>query len=391
MTDSAASFRESPFRTAVQTMQGYAPGEWPPLDAGVLKLNSNENPYSPSPNVQQALSRIGAESLRRYPDPLATDFRRAVSAVFDIPADWVIVGNGSDDLLTLLIRACTDRERTIAYPMPTYVLYRTLAHIQDTRAIEVPYKQTNDEWQLPVEQLVREQAAVTFIATPNSPTGHLVPLSDLRSLASKLNGVLVIDEAYVDFAGDDADKATLSLVREFENVILLRTVSKGYALAGLRLGFGIAQPQLLSGLLKVKDSYNVDAIALTLGEAAIRDRAYKQMIARQVVAAREKLADELRALGFFVWRSHTNFLLVQPPGEEGKAIAPAIYQHLKAQQIMIRYFSQPGLDDKLRITVGLPEQNERMVAVIGEYLKSRTTLREEQSSTAPLTPRAIGQ
>ncbi|MEM6452463.1 MAG: histidinol-phosphate transaminase [Cyanobacteria bacterium P01_D01_bin.105] len=362
-------FEDQPFfRRAINRMQGYAPGEWPELDAGVIKLNSNENPYPPSPQVLQALTQITPECLRRYPDPLATSFRHTVSTTFDISPESVIVGNGSDDLLTLLVRACAEGTRQIAYPMPTYVLYRTLAAIQDAKIAEIPYLKKVDEWHLPIHQLLTEQAAITFVATPNSPTGHVVPMADLRRLAQGLSGVLVIDEAYVDFAGDNADRASIALVREFENVLLLRTVSKGYALAGLRLGFGIAQPTLLSGLLKVKDSYNVDAITLTLGAAAIQDRAYKQKIVRQVVEAREQLATALRELGFWVGRSQTNFLLAQPPGNTPKETSQTLYKNLKKQQIMIRYFSQPGLDNKLRITVGTPTQNQRMINAIKQCL-----------------------
>ncbi|MBE9061921.1 histidinol-phosphate transaminase [cf. Phormidesmis sp. LEGE 11477] len=349
------------FRPAVVSMEGYAPGEWPALDAGVLKLNSNENPYPPSPTVMAALANIGAELLRRYPDPLASDFRQKVSETFDIPADWIIAGNGSDDLLTLLVRACSEGNvRSLAYPMPTYVLYRTLAAIQPAAVVEVPYQQKGTDWRLPIDQLLETNAAVTLIATPNSPSGHVVTRSDLRRLAAGLSGVLLIDEAYVDFVGKDADRANLELVREFENVMLLRTLSKGYGLAGLRLGFGIARPGLLAGLLKVKDSYNVDVIALKLGEAAIADQTYKHETVQKVVAAREQLATELRSLGFLVWPSSTNFLLVKPPQD----IAQSLQTKLKAKGIMIRYFNQPGLDDKLRITVGTPEQNARMVQAI---------------------------
>ncbi|MEO1621759.1 MAG: histidinol-phosphate transaminase [Cyanobacteria bacterium J06632_3] len=357
------------FRSNISSLEGYAPGEWPALDAGVDKLNSNENPYPPSPKVLAALSDMSAELLRRYPDPLAKDFCRAVSETFGVPAEWVIAGNGSDDLLTLLVRACAEGDsRKLAYPMPTYVLYRTLAAIQPAAVVEVPYVQEGTDWILPVDELLKTDAAVTLIATPNSPTGHIVPVSDLKRLASGLSGVLVVDEAYVDFAvnatGADADLASLALVREFENVIVLRTLSKGYGLAGLRLGFGIAQPGLLAGLLKIKDSYNVDAIALKLGEAAIRDQDYKQATVQKIVAARAQLARDLKTLGCFVWPSQTNFLLVQPPPDT----AEKLYKSLKKRNIMIRYFAQPGLDDKLRITVGTPEQNQKMIKEIAQVL-----------------------
>lgn len=361
------------FRPAINHMQGYQPGEWPAPDAGVLKLNSNENPYPPSPNVLAALAEFSPELLRRYPDPQATEFCRVVGETFGIPTDWVIAGNGSDDLLTMLVRACAEnpprssvgkKERVLAYPMPTYVLYRTLAAIQPAGTVEIAYEVKGDEWRLPVEKLVATQAAVTLVATPNSPTGHRVPMKDLRSLAAKLNGVLVVDEAYIDFAGEGAPWASLALVREFENVIVLRTLSKGYGLAGLRVGFGCAQPRLLAGLQKVKDSYNVDAIALKLAAVAIGDQAYKEAIAQKVRGDREQLATDLRTSKFRVWPSSANFLLVQPPNNT----AQRLYQRLKEKQIMIRYFSEPGLDDKLRITVGTPEQNARMISAIRELL-----------------------
>ncbi|MGB3668915.1 MAG: histidinol-phosphate transaminase [Phormidesmis sp.] len=362
------------FRPVIAAMDGYEPGEWPALESGVLKLNSNENPYLPSPKVLAALQEMGAselsaERLRRYPNPRGKTFCEAIGQTFDVPADWVIAGNGSDDLLTLLVRACagdgTDSGmRSLAYPTPTYVLYRTLAAMQPAQIQEIPYQQKGTDWILPVEDLLKADAAVTLIASPNSPSGHVVPQADLIRLAKDLSGVLVIDEAYIDFVGIDADKASLALVREFENVIVLRTLSKGYSLAGLRLGFGIAQPTLLKGLLKVKDSYNVDAIALKLGEAAIGDRLYKNACAQKIIAAREQLTTDLQHLAFKVWPSQTNFLLVQPPGE----IAQQIYLGLKERGIMIRYFAQPGLDDKLRITVGTPGQNARMVSEISRLL-----------------------
>ncbi len=357
------------FRPVISAMEGYAPGEWPALDSGVLKLNSNENPYPPSSKVLGALAQISAELLRRYPNPQGKTFCKALSQTFDVPADWIIAGNGSDDLLTLLVRACAgsgrDSEmRSLAYPTPTYVLYRTLAAMQPAHIQEIPYQQKGTDWILPVEELLEADAAVTLIASPNSPSGHVVPQADLIRLAKNLSGVLVVDEAYIDFVGTDAPKASLALVREFENVILLRTLSKGYGLAGLRLGFGFAQPALLKGLLKVKDSYNVDAIALKLGEAAIADWPYKNDCVQKVIAAREQLAIDLQHLAFKVWPSQTNFLLVQPPGK----IAEKIYLGLKERDIMIRYFPQPGLDDKLRITVGTPEQNARMVSEISKLL-----------------------
>ena len=338
------------FRPSVDAMTGYIPGEQPKPGTNIIKLNTNENPYPPSPDAIAVLRNLDSEWLRRYPDPYANEFRKAISEVLQVPVDWILVSNGSDDLLNLVVRACAEGERKVVYPMPTYVLYRTLTDMQPAERIEIPY---GEDYSLPLEELVAVKGAVTLIASPNSPSGHVVPLEDLRQLAARLSGVLVVDEAYVDFA----ETTALPLVKEFENVIVTRTLSKGYSLAGLRLGFGIANPNLLSGLFKVKDSYNIDAIACLVGAAAMRDQAYKNECAQKVKASRVKLAADLKSLGFQLWDSQGNFFLTQPP----QGNADQIYLALKEQGILVRYFQQPGLADKLRITVGTDEQNQKLV------------------------------
>ncbi|MBR8836891.1 MAG: histidinol-phosphate transaminase [Stigonema ocellatum SAG 48.90 = DSM 106950] len=342
------------FRANIEAMAGYIPSEQPKPNTQIIKLNSNENPYPPSPAAMFVLRNFNGEWLRRYPNPFAQEFRLATSKVLGVPSDWIIVGNGSDEILNIVIRACAEPGRQIVYPVPTYVLYHTLSQIQDADITEISY---SEDYRLPLKELVAANGAVTFIASPNSPSGHVVPADDLRELATKLSGVLVIDEAYVDFAEENA----LGLVTEYENVIAIRTLSKGYSLAGLRLGFGVANPKLLSGLYKVKDSYNIDAIACAVGAAAMTDQAYKNACAAKVKASRTKLATALKQqLGFHVWDSQTNFLLVKP--KEGNA--EHLYQKLKEQNILVRYFKQPGLDDKLRITVGTDEQNQTLVEAL---------------------------
>lgn len=338
------------FRPSVEAMSGYVPGEQPKPGTPVIKLNTNENPYPPSPDAIAVLRHLDSEWLRRYPDSYANDFRQAISDVFELPIDGIIAGNGSDELLNVVIRACAELGRKVVYPMPTYVLYRTLAAMQPADVVEIPYSK-NEE--LPIADLVAANGAVTFVASPNSPSGHGIAVQELRQLAAQLAGVLVIDEAYVDFAEETA----LPLVKEFQNVIILRTLSKGYSLAGLRLGFGIANPDLLSGLFKVKDSYNIDAIACQIGAAAIRDQTYKNECAEKVKASRAKLAIDLKQLGFQVRNSQANFLLVQPP----QGNAEQIYLALKQRGILVRYFKQAGLEDKLRITIGTDEQNQILV------------------------------
>lgn len=346
------------FRSAIATMSGYTPGEQPKPGSPIIKLNTNENPYSPSPKVLEVLRNLDSEWLRRYPDPYAKDFCRAVSEALNVPAEWILVTNGSDDMLNILIRACAEgSERQVVYPMPSYVLYRTLASLQAADSVEVAYP---ENYKLPIDELVTVNGAVTLIATPNSPSGHIVPLDDLRELASKLTGILAIDEAYVDFA----DYSALALVQEFDNVIVLRTLSKGYSLAGLRLGFGVANPKLITELFKVKDSYTVDALAILLGTAAMQDQEYKNICAEKVKRSRSQLQENLQALGFQVRDSQGNFLLATPPKKQ----AAQIYQSLKAQNILVRYFDLPRLTDKLRITVGTDKQNQKLLQAIAQLI-----------------------
>lgn len=360
MSTSQDSHLMSYFRPAIDAMSGYIPGEQPKPGTKIIKLNTNENPYPPSPKAMEVLHSIDGEWLRRYPDLFARDFCQAVSDALGVPADWVIVGNGSDELLNVLVRCCAEgNERKVVYPMPTYMLYRTLSAMQPAQVVEVPYP---DNFQLPIKELVAVNGAITFIASPNSPSGHMVPLDDLRELAQQVSGIVVVDEAYVDFA----ESSALPLVQEFENVIVLRTLSKGYSLAGLRMGFGVANPKLLAGLFKVKDGHNIDAIAQAVGTAAMRDQAYKNACADKVKISRTKLAQDLKNLGWEVLDSQGNFVLATPT--EGNA--ESIYLGLKEQGILVRYFKQAGLEDKLRITVGTDEQNQMLI----EALSSRHEL-----------------
>lgn len=346
------------FRSAVAHMTGYTPGEQPRPGTPIIKLNTNENPYPPSPRAVEVLRSLDSEWLRRYPTPYANDFRQAVSDVLQIPLDWVMVGNGSDDLLNVIVRACAEPGRGVVYPTPTYVLYRTLAAMQAAAVTEIPY---GEDLSLPINALVAANGALTFIVSPNSPTAHRVGRDELRTLASQLAGVLVIDEAYVDFT----EQSAFPLVKEYNNVIIVRTLSKGYSLAGLRLGFAVANPDLLNGLFKVKDSYNVDAIACLVGAAAMRDQAYKTECIAKIKASRTQLAADLQHIGCKVWDSQTNFLLTQPPERS----AAFLYQSLKEQGILVRYFNHPGLDDKLRITVGTDAQNQILLEALNRGLK----------------------
>jgi histidinol-phosphate aminotransferase len=343
------------FRDNVRKMEGYVPGEQPPAGSKVIKLNTNENPYPPSPEVIKVLRGFEGEWLRRYPEPTATLAREAAAGVCGVPLDWIMAANGSDEMLALLARAFLEPGRRIAYPTPTYSLYVNLAEMQDASMAEVPY---DEDYNLPVEGLLNAQADLTFVCSPNNPSATIATLGDLERLAAGLEGVLVVDEAYTDFADENA----LDLVSRHENVIVLRTLSKGYSLAGLRLGFGVARPGLLEGLLKIKDSYNVDSVALRLGAAAMSDQAWMKANAEKIKASRAELEMGLTHMGFDLWPSQANFLLARPP----KGDAQRLYLELRDRGILVRYWDRPRLADKVRITVGTEGENRALLQTLKE-------------------------
>ena len=344
------------FRDNIEKLKGYEPG-LQPKQSDIIKLNTNENPFPPSPEVMKALGRIAAEKLRRYPDPVGDDFRQAAAQVDGVAPENIMCCNGGDELLTIAFRAFCDETRPVAYPVPTYSLYPVLAKLQNCQAIEIPF---DGEFNLPVK-LTKTGAALTVVCNPNAPSGSFVSVGELASLADELSGVLLIDEAYVDFA----DENGAALVKDFDNVILLRSLSKGYGLAGLRFGYAIAPADLIAGLMKIKDSYNVDAVAIALATAAIRDRAYFSKTTEEVKKARDLLATRLSELKFKVPRSYANFVLA----ESKDCPASIIYDKLVQRNIYVRYFDLPGLENKLRITVGTNEQNEKLVSALEDILQ----------------------
>lgn len=343
------------FRENIEKAKGYEPG-FQPAETDVVKLNTNENPYPPSPAVMEAIRDISEEQMRRYPDPHGNKFRKAAAEVNGVGPDYIMCCNGGDELLKIAIRAFCDENRPLAYPVPTYSLYPVLANLQNCKAIEVPF---DSEFNLPAK-LASADAALTIVCNPNAPTGSFVSVDEMKSLAGKLSGVLLIDEAYVDFAQDNC----AALVKDFDNVIILRSMSKGYCLAGIRLGYAIAQPALIAGLMKVKDSYNVDAVAITAATAAIRDQSYFQQNIKKVKDERARLTQQLRDLGFNVPDSSGNFVLAKCKNHK----AVEIYEKLVERKIYVRYFAYPNLNDKLRITVGTSEQNDKLLLALKKIL-----------------------
>jgi len=349
-------------------MGGYVPGEQP-QEAGFIKLNTNENPYPPSPLVRRAIRAEAGDVLRLYPDPDATRLRRRAAAVYGFDLPQVIAGNGSDDLLAMIARAFIGEHDALCCPTPTYTLYDTLVRIQGGRISAVPYP---DDYALPAG-LARRGASVTVVANPNSPSGTAVPVAALADLAGRIPGVLVVDEAYADFAEETA----LSLARERENVIVLRTLSKSFSLAGMRIGLGFAHPGIVAGLSKVKDSYNLSRLSLAAGEAALQDIGWMERNVTRIRRTRKALAAALPALGFLPFPSQSNFVLARRPG--GLSARP-VYEELKRRRILVRYFETPRLRDSIRITVGTD-------AEIGALLDALREMRPAATASRPSSRR----
>ena len=328
------------FRPEIATLHAYTPGEQP-RGRDIIKLNTNENPYPPSPAVAAALQGLDWQRLNRYPDPGATVVREAAAAAYGLRPDEVLAGNGSDELLTMITRCFAGAGRAVAYCEPSYSLYPVLARIQGApeRAIAL-----TDDFGLPADAAAQlAGAGLCFLARPNAPVGNCFPLDQVRRLADAFAGVLVVDEAYADFAADNA----IALIRECPRLIVLRTLSKSYSLAGVRLGLALAQAELLAGVAKVKDSYNVNQLTQQVAAAALRDQDYMRTYVSCIQVTRAHVAAALTQLGWQVVPSQANFLFARPPLPAADAMA-----RLRAANIIVRYFPAPRTAAYLRITIG---------------------------------------
>jgi len=337
-------------------MQGYVPGEQP-QEPGYIKLNTNENPYPPSPKVLAAIAKALNEDLRKYPDPMANVVRRKAAEVYGTRPERVLGGNGSDELLTIITRCFAGEGDKIVFPYPSYSLYQTLAEIQGAKPVAVEFP---DDYSLPAG-LAQPGAKLTFIPNPNSPSATFISRAEMRRLAGKVSGVLVIDEAYVDFA----DENCLDLVDEFPNVIVLRTFSKSFSLAGMRIGFAFAQEPIIEGLVKAKDSYNVNRLWIAAAAAGLDDLDYVRKNVAKIRKDREHLVEQLRALGLFVYPSQANFVMAR---FASAGMAKSMYEQLKAQKILIRYWAKPRIDDCVRITVGTRQEIAALLKALGALL-----------------------
>ena len=341
-----------PPRPEIAALAAYVPGEQP-AGGRVVKLNTNEAAFDPSPAVIEAVRRVTAEQLRRYPPPRSDALREAAARRHGVGVDRVLAGNGSDDVLTMIVRTFVPPGGVVAAPWPTYSLYPALCQIQGARFAPVPWR---DGWRLPAEALLATGPSAVFLANPNAPSGTAVPAEDVADLARRLGDrLLLIDEAYADYAGADCVK----LVADHANAVVSRSLSKGFALAGLRVGYALGHPAAIAAMDKVRDSYNLDAVAQAAGAAALGDLPYYEARWREARAERDRLAGRLAGLGFEVPPSRANFLLARRPDAAG---LPAL---LRGRDVLVRHWDAPGLCDCLRVTVGTRGENDALLDALG--------------------------
>ncbi len=352
-------------RKNIREMVGYIPGEQPE-SSDIIKLNTNENPFAPSPEVQKALSAINADNLRCYPQPTAINLRTSLAKHHGIDKGNIIVTNGGDELLRLVISTFVEADEAIAVAEPTYTLYEVLAQAHGCQFIRF---NLNKDWSLPdnfAKSLNSSNIKLCLLPNPNAPSGTLLTVDELAAIADEYNGLLLIDEAYVDFIDPELDHDCIALVKQYDNILLLRTFSKGYSLAGLRIGYGIGDLSIINPMqAKTKDSYNTDYIAQKLAQAALEDQNYAKKSWDFVRSQRAMLRDALSDLGLSSVDSQSNFLLVSVPELIN---AEKLYNSLKHSGILVRHFKNKGQENYLRITVGAADENQILLSTLKQLL-----------------------
>ncbi|MGO1164519.1 histidinol-phosphate transaminase [Brucella sp. C7-11G] len=366
MDDPAVSLE----RAHIKKLDGYVPGFQPKFNA--IKLNTNENPYPPSPRVMAALRQITERSLRLYPDPLSTEFRNVAAELHGVGAENIVATNGGDELLRLVLTTFVDPGRAVGIVAPSYGVYRVLTTIHEAKLSIV---NLTNEWTLPIDAAERwnaDGAQVALLSNPHAPSGVMFSQTTLEELATKFNGILLIDEAYIDFVDSTYRFNGILLTKRFPNVIVLRTLSKGYSLAGVRLAYGVAKSVVISPILdKTKDSYNVDAISQQLGTAALIDFNHARANCARISQERAILKARLNELGVEVQPSQANFLLASFPPSGWTVNARSLKDKLEDERIYVRWFDEEGLRDKLRISIGASADNYTFLSVLEKVLNTR--------------------
>ena len=343
----------------VATLKPYVAGEQPRIQ-NLTKLNTNENPYGPSPKAIAAMRGAVTDSLKLYPDPSALALRQSIARFYGVDADQVFVGNGSDEVLAHAFVALLKHEKPLLYPDITYSFYPTYCRLFGIEAVEIPLK---DDFTIDLADYDRPCGAIV-LPNPNAPTGIGLPLAAIEKLvAEHPDQPVVVDEAYIDFGGESA----IPLTKKYDNLLVVHTLSKSRSLAGLRVGYAIGQRPLIDALERVKDSFNsypLDRIAQAGGAAAVDDREWFDETRNKVIETRERVTGALRQRGFEVLPSQANFVFARHPAHSGEALA----RGLRERAVLVRHFAKPRISDFLRITIGTPEECDRLIAAVEEIV-----------------------
>ncbi len=343
----------------VATLKPYVAGEQPRIQ-NLTKLNTNENPYGPSPKAIAAMQAAVADSLKLYPDPSALALRQSIARFYEVDADQVFVGNGSDEVLAHAFVALLKHEKPLLYPDITYSFYPTYCRLFGIEAVEIPLK---DDFTIDLADYARDCGAI-ILPNPNAPTGIGLPLAAIEKLvAEHPDQPVVVDEAYIDFGGESA----IPLTKKYDNLLVVHTLSKSRSLAGLRVGYAVGQRPLIDALERVKDSFNsypLDRIAQAGAAAAVDDREWFDETRGKVIETRERVSGALRQRGFEVLPSQANFVFARHPAHSGEALAKG----LRERAVLVRHFAKPRISDFLRITIGTPEECDRLIAAVEEIV-----------------------
>jgi histidinol-phosphate aminotransferase len=350
----------------IYRLDGYTPGKQP-RESGWIKLNTNESPYPPSPKVREAIINAlnGEKSiLQLYPDPRSSSLRNAIAQYHRLSNKCVIAGNGSDDILNLLIRTYCNKKNLAATTNPNYSLYPVLTAIQNSQTLHIPMTR---EMKIDVNEIAAIDAKIILMSSPNAPTGVSISNDTIAKILKKINGILVIDEAYAPFADHNA----VSLLADYPNLIITRTLSKAHGLAGLRVGYALAAPEIIELMDRVRESYNLDRLAQIGAEASILDDNYNQDIIAYIKASRGTFLQNLSNRGWFTYPSQSNFVFTEPKnksGHTGPEVAISLLEFLEKKKILIRYFSNDPLTSSfLRISIGLNKEMQLLNEAIDEW------------------------
>lgn len=350
-------------------MAGYVPGEQP-RSTGLIKLNTNENPYQPSPKMLEALRAAIDGRLRLYPDPTCSTLREKLGKRYDFDPDQIIIGNGCDDILNLCVRAFCGECEKLAYFWPSYSLYPVLATIQGATQIELPL---DDEFQIKAHPSLLAKldgVKLVFITQPNAPSGVWLQRVGIQRVIEGTEGVVVIDEAYVDFAADNC----LDFAHDYGNVIVARSFSKSFSFAGMRVGWAVGPQELIAALGKVKDSYNVSRLSQIGAEATLDDWDYFEQNVKKIYVTRQRVTDALVKLGFFVYPSQANFVFARPPAP---VTAKQWFEALRERNVLVRWWDADRIRDFARISIGTDEEMEKFLETTKAFISKPSAVQRQ--------------